>query len=163
MKELSWLIIFFCFLMIFLFFFSSDLIICLMCLFFFTFLSCLICFLQTKMFWGLGLMIIVMATGLFLVFAYIVSLNPQIPSSSFSWKKKFFVLTSLMTVFILTYSSKIFSRANFFFWSFHLENLKLFYKSDFLVSLFLICLLLMLVIFFIRFTYNKGGSLRKKY
>nr|QPN54229.1 NADH dehydrogenase subunit 6 [Osborniella crotophagae] len=154
------LIIYFSLILVLLFFFSNDLVTCLLCLFFYTLFYSFVCYLKTLEFWGLSLLMIVMITGLFLVFAYIVSINPQSP---FSIKGNVLLYYSLLMLFLLFKNYKLDVSMIILNFSCLCEISKELYKSSLFISSFLIFLLLLLVIFFIRLTYNKGGSLRKKF
>nr|YP_009519727.1 NADH dehydrogenase subunit 6 [Colpocephalum griffoneae]AYC65901.1 NADH dehydrogenase subunit 6 [Colpocephalum griffoneae] len=164
MMNMYWLIFSTCIMTVMLFYFSTDLVLNLVCLLFFVILASFLNYLMTNEFWGLGLMIIVMATGLFLVFAYIVSVNPQLPTGVLGLNLKSLFLISLsIFVYFMIYSTQPEVGLIYEFFFPLSKEIDMNYKSSFLVSLHLIVLLLFLVIFFMRFTYSKGGGLRKKF
>nr|YP_010875333.1 NADH dehydrogenase subunit 6 [Ciconiphilus decimfasciatus]WGW14987.1 NADH dehydrogenase subunit 6 [Ciconiphilus decimfasciatus] len=149
--------------LVLMFFLSKNLINSLCLLMVFTFLGSFISFWSTRNFWVLGLMMIVMITGLFLIFAYIVSVNPSFPSVMLISKKLFwFMLPSFFFMYTCFFFKPKHLSANYI-WSMKEMTISSFFFSNIYISSFLIVLLLILVIFFVRFTHSKGGGLRKKF
>nr|WIM51617.1 NADH dehydrogenase subunit 6 [Colpocephalum spinicollis] len=137
----------------------------LLCLFFFTFSTCLSHYCLKMDFWNTGLLIIVIITGLFLIFAYLASVNPEIPLKMKNSYSYLFVVTSLIVA--VSSINLMLNHNNFFLETVFLSNYSELTmsvsKSNALITFILITFLLLLVIFFIRFTYSKGGGLRKYY
>nr|WJQ21816.1 NADH dehydrogenase subunit 6 [Myrsidea ptilorhynchi] len=106
-----------------------------------------------KLFWPCGLLLILMSTGLIVVFAYIVSLHSSYDKFS---KKDLSLLIICFLSLVFSSWSSLMSISSFFYLS-----LKI--KVEILLSLLIIYILLFLVVNFVRLVYSKGGGFRKKF
>nr|YP_010872803.1 NADH dehydrogenase subunit 6 [Franciscoloa funerei]WGU50367.1 NADH dehydrogenase subunit 6 [Franciscoloa funerei] len=140
----------------------------LICLFSYTLSMGVLFYMKMMNFWMLGLVMVVVLTGLFLIFTYMTSVTPESPGLEKSTNTIIVFLSMFLVLFLMFWflskspdiqhvSLSIFANPN--------EVYKVVNKhsSSLMVSLTLVSLLLLLVVLFMRFTYNKGGSLRKKF
>nr|WIM51568.1 NADH dehydrogenase subunit 6 [Franciscoloa roseicapillae]WIM51578.1 NADH dehydrogenase subunit 6 [Franciscoloa roseicapillae] len=139
----------------------------LICLFSYTLSMSVLYYMKMMNFWMLGLVMIVVLTGLFLIFTYMTSVTPESPTEKSTSLIIVFlcVFLVLFLVFWLLKSSPGIQHMSLSMISGPNEIFKVVNKhsSSLLISLVLVSLLLLLVILFMRFTYNKGGGLRKKF
>nr|QPN54268.1 NADH dehydrogenase subunit 6 [Myrsidea sp. ADS-2020] len=105
-----------------------------------------------KLFWPCGLLLILMSTGLIVIFAYIVSLHLKEKNIwRGSWLIYFFMTGSALLSLCISSS---YMKIVFSYW-------KVYVNPSLSFSLFF--LLLYLVVSFIRMVYSKGGGFRKKF
>nr|QPN54243.1 NADH dehydrogenase subunit 6 [Ricinus sp. ADS-2020] len=101
---------------------------------------------------------ITVVSGLMVIFAYISSISPKNPVISVKKVNFFCVFLLLCSVFSLIDFSFFLEKKNFFFHDFDYVKYTLIVEGFFLFSL-----LFLLIIIFLRLTYSKGGSFRKKF
>nr|YP_010926066.1 NADH dehydrogenase subunit 6 [Piagetiella africana]WKF19579.1 NADH dehydrogenase subunit 6 [Piagetiella africana] len=141
----------------FLFSLSKNLVEMMVCLILFCLSGAWVSYMMISYPIGVMFMVLVIVTGLFLVFSFIVSLSPQYPvfssvNQSFCLFFWFFSLIYFSWNWVPVNSNLVFNNS--------LKDLMI---VDSQSSVLLIILLLYIVVSYVRFTYSKGGGLRKMY
>nr|YP_010889901.1 NADH dehydrogenase subunit 6 [Austromenopon paululum]WJJ69862.1 NADH dehydrogenase subunit 6 [Austromenopon paululum] len=144
-------------------FFSYNLVAELILLFLFMVFLLLVCYFYTLKFLATGLVMIVMLTGLFVVFAFLTSLAPQSPSLLSMGEGTYWPMVVTLSILWVTSNLSLHPGVGSKTVSSTLSLTGEHYSlcTNFMVTASILLILLLLVVVFIQMTHGKSGSLRK--